>query len=85
MIPASNVSDLHLATEVIDAVREGRFNVWAVDSINDGIELLTGIEAGRWSEEGRVDTGERFQTVSGSSRRDGSPDAPIDQGPDQPR
>ncbi len=50
MIPASNVPDLHLANEVIGAVREGRFNVWAVEKITDGIELLTGIDAGEWTE-----------------------------------
>jgi predicted ATP-dependent protease len=51
MIPASNVLDLHLAAEVVDAVREGRFNVWAVDTIEGGIELLTGLQAGEWSVE----------------------------------
>ncbi len=51
VIPASNVLDLHLATEVVDAVREGCFNVWAVESIEGGIELLTGVEAGEWSDE----------------------------------
>ena len=49
MIPASNASDLHLSSEVVDAVHEGRFNVWAVDTIEDGIELLTGSQAGEWS------------------------------------
>jgi predicted ATP-dependent protease len=49
MIPASNVLDLHLAAEVVDAVREGRFNVWAVETIESGIELLAGVEAGEWS------------------------------------
>lgn len=51
MIPASNAMDLHLNADVIDAVREGRFAVWAVDSIEDGIELLSGIEAGEWTDE----------------------------------
>ncbi len=49
MIPLSNVGDLHLDDEVVQVVEEGNFNVWAVDSINDGIELLTGTAAGRWS------------------------------------
>lgn len=51
MIPASNTDDLHLSSEVIDAVREGRFHVWAVDTVEDGIELLTGVEAGAWSDD----------------------------------
>jgi len=60
MIPSSNVCDLHLAMGVIEAVRGGRFTVWAVDSITDGIELLTGIEAGEWSEEGGWTKGSVF-------------------------
>ncbi|MEE4271408.1 MAG: AAA family ATPase [Thermoanaerobaculales bacterium] len=51
MIPSSNVRDLHLGAEVVEAVSDGKFSVWSVDTIEDGIELLTGIEAGIWSEE----------------------------------
>ena len=36
-----------LNSEVIDAVREGKFSIWAVNNIDDGIELLTGVSAGR--------------------------------------
>jgi predicted ATP-dependent protease len=48
MIPSSNVGDLNLAIEVVDAVTEGKFHVWAVDSIEQGIEILSGTPAGRW-------------------------------------
>ena len=48
MIPASNVGDLHLSDDVVDAAKAGKFHVWSVDSISDGIELLTGIPAGVW-------------------------------------
>jgi len=51
MIPASNVLDLHLSAEVVDAVRDGQFNVWAVETIEEGIELLTGEEAGEWTDD----------------------------------
>lgn len=51
MIPASNALDLHLGGEIVEAVRDGQFAVWAVDSIEDGIELLTEIQAGEWSED----------------------------------
>lgn len=50
MIPAANVDDLHLDHEVAAAVAEDRFHVWAVDTIADGIELLSGRPAGRWEE-----------------------------------
>ena len=52
IIPASNVSNLMLEEEVIDAVRSGQFHVWAVHTIDEGIELLTGIPAGQRDSEG---------------------------------
>ncbi|MCD4748705.1 MAG: AAA family ATPase [Thermoanaerobaculales bacterium] len=52
MIPASDVNDLHLADQVIEKVQAGLFHVWAVDSIEDGIEHLTGIQAGELDEDG---------------------------------
>ena len=47
MIPKSNVRHLMLNPEVIQAVRDKKFSVWAVSSIDEGIELLTGVAAGR--------------------------------------
>jgi predicted ATP-dependent protease len=47
IIPAANVANLMLAEEVVEALREGRFHVWAVRTIEEGIELLTGRKAGR--------------------------------------
>jgi lon-related putative ATP-dependent protease len=44
MVPAANVRNLMLADEVVDAVRRGEFHVWAVHTIDEGIELLTGRE-----------------------------------------
>jgi len=60
MIPAANVGDLHLSEEVAAAVKEGRFNVWAVDSVEDGIKLLTGRPAGTRDNEGRWTEGSVF-------------------------
>jgi predicted ATP-dependent protease len=51
MVPASNVADLHLDDEVVEAVRGGQFHVWAVETVEQGIELLTGQEAGAWDDE----------------------------------
>lgn len=45
LIPKSNVKNLMLQDEVVDAVREGRFHIWAVSTIDEGIEILTGVEA----------------------------------------
>ena len=52
IVPAKNVQNLMLKREVVEAVREGRFKVWAVDHIDQGIEILTGIPAGEKQADG---------------------------------
>jgi lon-related putative ATP-dependent protease len=47
IVPAANVRNLMLHEDVVEAVRAGRFHVWAVRTIDEGIELLTGRRAGR--------------------------------------
>jgi len=54
IIPAANMRNLVLKEEVRDAVRDGRFTIWAVDTIEDGIELLTDVKAGSMWEEGTI-------------------------------
>jgi ATP-dependent Lon protease len=46
MIPRSNVKDLMLRKDVVEAVAQGKFRVYAVQSVDEGIEILTGKEAG---------------------------------------
>jgi predicted ATP-dependent protease len=52
MIPRANVENLMLRRHVLDAVREGKFNVWAIDHVDQGIEILTGVPAGVRDDEG---------------------------------
>jgi len=52
MIPKRNVKHLMLDHEVVAAVQNGKFSIWAVDTIDDGIELLTGVKAGRIKKDG---------------------------------
>lgn len=52
MIPRQNCINLMLNKEVIDAVKDGVFHVWAVETIDQGIEVLTDIEAGVPDDEG---------------------------------
>lgn len=52
LVPASNVRNLMLDAEVVEAVRAGRFHVWPVRTIDEGIELLTGTPAGERAEDG---------------------------------
>lgn len=46
LIPVSNVKDLVLNDEVVDAVKEGRFHIYPIAHINEGIELMMGHPAG---------------------------------------
>lgn len=46
MIPESNLIHLQLNRDVIEAVGEGKFHIYTVKTISEGIELLTGVEAG---------------------------------------
>ena len=51
IIPVQNAQNLMLRPEVVAAVRERRFHVWAVSSVDEGIEILTGRPAGEWNAE----------------------------------
>lgn len=53
MIPAQNVQHLMLDHVVLQAVREGKFHIWAVKTIDEGIEILTGRSAGERDENGK--------------------------------
>jgi predicted ATP-dependent protease len=52
MIPESNVNDLMLKEEVVEAVNQGKFHIWPVKSIDEGIEILTGVKAGERLQDG---------------------------------
>lgn len=52
MIPSTNVRHLMLKPELVDAVRTGKFHVWSVENVDEGIELLTGIAAGELKPDG---------------------------------
>jgi predicted ATP-dependent protease len=52
IIPESNMSNLMLKEAVVDAVRDGKFQIWPVKSIDEGIEILTGVKAGARQEAG---------------------------------
>lgn len=54
IIPASNVRNLMLKEEVMDAIAEGKFSIWGANRVEDAVELLTGHPAGTPSEEGTV-------------------------------
>jgi predicted ATP-dependent protease len=49
MIPAQNVKNLMLRNDVVEAVAAGQFRIYAVSTIDEGIEILTGVPAGQRS------------------------------------
>lgn len=57
LIPADNVKHLMLREDVVAAVEEGRFNVYAVHRIDEAIEILTGQAAGERGADGRFAEG----------------------------
>ncbi|MBW1837895.1 MAG: AAA family ATPase, partial [Deltaproteobacteria bacterium] len=63
MIPQSNVKNLMLKKEVIDAVEEGKFHLYKVSTVEEGIEILTGVPAGNPDEEGNYPEGTVFGEV----------------------
>jgi lon-related putative ATP-dependent protease len=63
LIPEANVKDLMLKSEVVEAVREGRFHIWSVASIEQGIELLTGKKAGERKKDGTYPKGSIYALV----------------------
>jgi ATP-dependent Lon protease len=52
LIPATNVADLMLRKDVVKAVKDGKFHVYAIKTINEGIEILTGMTAGKQLKDG---------------------------------
>ncbi len=57
IIPAQNVRNLHLSDEVIDSVRKGKFHIYSVRTIDEGIEILTGVPAGKKDKNGNFPLG----------------------------
>lgn len=53
IIPASNARDLMLRRDVVRAIAEHQFHVWTVETVAEGIALLTGMEAGERAADGR--------------------------------
>lgn len=57
MIPRANMRHLMLRPDVVDAVKAGKFHIYAVAKIDDGIEVLTGVAAGEHDDAGKYPEG----------------------------
>jgi lon-related putative ATP-dependent protease len=57
IIPRKNVHNLMIKQEVVDAVKESKFAIYPIDRVEEGMEILTGKEAGRMNEDGTYPEG----------------------------
>jgi len=57
IIPRTNIVNLMLREDVVEAVRDGKFHIYAIDTVDDGIEVLTGIKAGKPDSKGEYPKG----------------------------
>lgn len=57
IIPIQNVRNLHLPDEIIETVKKGKFHIYAISTINEGIEILTGVPAGNKDKNGKFPYG----------------------------
>ena len=57
IIPKQNIQNLNLSDEVVQAVKDGNFHIYAISTIDEGIELLTGVPAGSKDENGKFPAG----------------------------
>ncbi len=92
IIPKSNVRDLMLKPEVLEAVEKGKFNVWAVDHVDKALEILTGRTAGRKRKDGgyppnsihglvTARLAEMAEKIKGSGNNDNGKKASNDEAP----
>jgi lon-related putative ATP-dependent protease len=57
LIPSSNVQHLMLRHDIVEAVEAGQFHIYPIDNIDQGIEILTGLPAGKADENGEFPEG----------------------------
>jgi predicted ATP-dependent protease len=63
IVPRKNVGDLMLRADIVAAVKRGRFSIYAIDRIEQGIEILTGAPVGRRLKSGSYTKGSVFHRV----------------------
>jgi len=64
VIPATNVQNLMLESQVVNAVREGQFHIYSVHTVEQAIELLLGKPAGRADRKGNYPRGTVFGAIA---------------------
>src|SRR5690606_3763735 len=69
IVPAANLTHLMLDARVVDACRDGRFHLYAVNDVDEGMELLTGLPMGERDDTGAYPDGSINARVEASLRR----------------
>ena len=63
IIPEKNIKNLMLKKEIIESVKEGKFHIWPISKVEEGIEILTGMKAGELQPDGTYPEGTLFRKV----------------------
>lgn len=84
IIPHQNVKNLMLDQEIIDAVRENQFHIWAISHVDEGLEILTGRKTGKRTKDGSFEKGtiyalvdQRLQHLARESRASKNEEKPV--------
>jgi lon-related putative ATP-dependent protease len=63
IVPAKNIKELMLKKDAVEAVKDGKFHVYPIKTIEQGIEILTGMKAGKRRKDGTYAKGTLFRMV----------------------
>ncbi len=63
IIPEKNIRHLMLKKEIVESVKNGRFHIWPISTVEEGIEILTGMKAGELQPDGTYPEGTLFRKV----------------------
>ena len=69
LIPRTNVKSLMLKKDIVDAVKNGEFHIYQVSTVEEGIEILTGVAAGTPDEDGNFSEGTVYRKVQEKLKR----------------
>jgi lon-related putative ATP-dependent protease len=69
LIPSSNIDQLMLKNEILDAVKKSKFHIWAADTIEEGLEILTGEKPGQRDNKGKFPPNTIFFNVEETLRK----------------
>ena len=85
LMPKSNVRHLMLHRRVVEAVEAGLFRIWAIDHVDEALELFTGLPAGQRDEDGRFPPGSVNRLVEDRLRRLAERRRDFGKGPSGPK